>query len=549
MKKKVLLMALFVACLWSSMSTSVWAEGFWEGGHYDNGTEKGIEWDYYGRASDEEITTLTLTGEGTIEANAPWDTEFEEWQQAKSQVQKLVIEPGITEIGWYAFMDYEELVEVELPDTLTTINGWAFRNCNKLKSITIPDGVEIVWSCAFMECSNLESVTMTDSVQTIGPNAFYGTKWIDLIRDKDGFAVIDVNGILLDYSGDASEIWIPNNAKHINDSAMRGNNYIEVVNVPAEVQSIGEYAFFECDNLKEVYFEEGLRNIHSWVFEKCTNLTTVHLPNTLKTIGRETFFDCTHLEEILIPDSVEDIGEDAFVNTGLTSITLPITLTDIGAHAVGYTMVIENEENIYVPVEGFRIYGYTGSEAEIYANEESIEFVSIGSMEDSEEPAHPSEPEVPTDPSEPDTTVEEVVVVPENSTFTYVAGSDTNAVIYCTGEFEDFINVMMDGILVDPSNYTAEEGSTIITFTSEYLDTLSLGEHTVTINFTDDSVDVKLTIIKNTADGTKNELDKSNKNETDAPNTGEKENVYVYAIITFVALSGIIEIMRKKRII
>ena len=57
--------------------------------------------------------------------------------------------------------------------------------------------------------------------------------------------------------------------------------------------------------------------------------------------------------------------------------------------------------------------------------------------------------------------------------------------IRADGEISKFVGVYVDGELVDASNYTVTEGSTIVTFTPEYLKTLEEGDHTIEIQFTD----------------------------------------------------------------
>jgi lysophospholipase L1-like esterase len=49
----------------------------------------------------------------------------------------------------------------------------------------------------------------------------------------------------------------------------------------------------------------------------------------------------------------------------------------------------------------------------------------------------------------------------------------------------NFANVLVDDAIVDPADYTAASGSTEITLSADYLDTLSVGSHTLTVRFTD----------------------------------------------------------------
>ena len=60
---------------------------------------------------------------------------------------------------------------------------------------------------------------------------------------------------------------------------------------------------------------------------------------------------------------------------------------------------------------------------------------------------------------------------------------------------EELESVKMDGTVIDKANYDLTEGSTIVTFKTAYLDSLSEGEHTVTLCYSDNrSIDSKLTI-------------------------------------------------------
>ena len=60
--------------------------------------------------------------------------------------------------------------------------------------------------------------------------------------------------------------------------------------------------------------------------------------------------------------------------------------------------------------------------------------------------------------------------------------------------YEKFLSVKVDDVEVGSGNYTAESGSTKVTFKAEYLETLAEGEHTVEIVSTDGSASTAFTI-------------------------------------------------------
>ena len=75
--------------------------------------------------------------------------------------------------------------------------------------------------------------------------------------------------------------------------------------------------------------------------------------------------------------------------------------------------------------------------------------------------------------------------------------------IVSDGAFAKFTGVKVDDTLVDSKNYTAKEGSTIVTFKAEYVKSLALGTHTVKILFTDGEAATSITIALSDAEAVK----------------------------------------------
>ena len=84
------------------------------------------------------------------------------------------------------------------------------------------------------------------------------------------------------------------------------------------------------------------------------------------------------------------------------------------------------------------------------------------------------------------------------------------------GAFSKFVNVKVDGTIIDPTNYIVTEGSTIITLKPEFLKTLSEGSHTFEIAWTDGTASTSFTVAKNTSDAPGN--DDNNKDDNNDNN-------------------------------
>ncbi len=158
-------------------------------------------------------------------------------------------------------------------------------------------------------------------------------------------------------------------------------------------------------------------------------------------------------------------------------------------------------------------------------------------------------------------------IVPEVTDYTYVIGSGDGATIKCTGELKDFVSAYMDGVEVDRSNYTLREGSTILTFTSKYLDTLSVGKHKVTLKYTYASIDTELNILERSSasgsvsdtaangaagngvagNGAASGNGTNTSGRTGAPKTGDEAPVLPWVVISVLAAGICVTAASKKR--
>ncbi|MBR4059468.1 MAG: exo-alpha-sialidase [Lachnospiraceae bacterium] len=181
-----------------------------------------------------------------------------------------------------------------------------------------------------------------------------------------------------------------------------------------------------------------------------------------------------------------------------------------------------------------------------------------------------TEPTVTPTPSteptaEPTTspTPEAVEIVADKSDESYTVGSDGTVTIYCTGELDEFERVEVDGVEVDKSNYTLEEGSTILTFKASYLDTLAPGEHTVKMIYTGDrSVVTTLSATErvapdnnipsdNTADDEVTDETVGNSTAVPAVNatgtvTGDSSNFGLWMMLMLISIIGVAAVIVNK---
>ena len=150
------------------------------------------------------------------------------------------------------------------------------------------------------------------------------------------------------------------------------------ITIPSSVTEIEDGAFHSTFYLERVNLNEGLESIGNRSFENSNSIKELKFPSTLKSIGEKSFYDNSSLVKLELNDGLETIGENAFLGCrSLKSVTIPASVTSIGEKAFGY---YTTEKNEYKKYDGFTIYGYRGTAAETYANENGFTFIPLDSV-------------------------------------------------------------------------------------------------------------------------------------------------------------------------
>ena len=117
----------------------------------------------------------------------------------------------------------------------------------------------------------------------------------------------------------------------------------------------------------------------------------------------------------------------------------------------------------------------------------------------------------------------------------WTQNTDGSLAIRGSGEISKFREVKVDGVTVDPVNYTVTEGSTIITFKPEYLKSLSAGNHSFELVWTDGTAATNFTVAEN--------ADQSAK----SPKTGEDFSMALCTALLMVSCAGLAGMLEKRK--
>lgn len=149
---------------------------------------------------------------------------------------------------------------------------------------------------------------------------------IELRMTSNNFWVVvgvkDKNISELDIPDEVDGLWV----ESIADNAFAGNKQLRYVNLPDTISFIGENAFRNCVNLKEVcrYYSPDIELvIGARAFQGCFSLSKVYL-NNISELGEQAFQFCGSLERFPFADckNLTTFNKETFAHTGIQSITL-----------------------------------------------------------------------------------------------------------------------------------------------------------------------------------------------------------------------------------
>lgn len=116
--------------------------------------------------------------------------------------------------------------------------------------------------------------------------------------------------------------------------------------VTYSVREVDEYAFAQCANLTSVTFEYGVQYIGQHAFSN-SGITSVSLPNSITYISIGVFYGCENLSSIEIPNSVTTIQYETFAGCrSLASVTIPDGVTAIEESAFAGCSILAY---VYIP--------------------------------------------------------------------------------------------------------------------------------------------------------------------------------------------------------
>lgn len=232
--------------------------------------------------------------------------------------------------------------------TVTTICESVFKGVVNLKSVTIPNTIVSIGDDAFNGCNRLPQIIIPNTVTTMGQGAFGGCSSLSIYcaaTSKPTQWSSDWNPdnrpVVWGVKAEGDFIYLITNAARREVSIIKytGNSFNVVIpskptinGLQCNITGIGDYAFAECGNMKQIIIPNSVQIIGNYAFAGCAELSQIIIGSGITSIGESAFSGCGAVSYIKIGNATPPtISESTFEDIDKW-ITVDVPCTNIDAY-------------------------------------------------------------------------------------------------------------------------------------------------------------------------------------------------------------------------
>lgn len=311
--------------------------------------------------------TGNITVPNTLEGKTVISLDNEAFKSA-SNIKSVTISDTIKKIGYKCFQNCTSLTNIDL-GSITDISFDVFSGCTSLTSITIPKTLKNGSLTPSLNNTNITNINFEEGL-TVIPQKLCANTGITSIKVPS--SVTSIGYSAFENCQNLTSVDL-GNIKSISFDVFKDCPKLKNITIPKTLidgSTVDKGIFTGTTNLTSVTFENGLTEIPAGILQKCSGITSVTIPETVTKINCYAFSG-TSIKEITIPNSVNDIEYYVFKDcTKLTKVTILDNCTNIGL----FTIYPDKDTVFNNHNENLTIYCYEGSKVAEYAIKTKIKY-------------------------------------------------------------------------------------------------------------------------------------------------------------------------------
>ncbi len=234
----------------------------------------------------------------------------------------VVVQDGVKRICDHAFAGNDSVREVVLPEGVVAIGKYAFSACSSLETIRIPASISEIGDGAFANCGKISQIEVSPD------NPRYCV--------RDGMLMDKTTSTVVRAFGQPIRVEIPADVENIGEGAFSSMKSITFAVVPDSVRRIEKGAFSYCVQLEELLLPKRVEFCDGGIVQGCASLRAIEFPVGTARFSGQDLSHCDSLAELAPPEGVTALRGWKTIDCGnLARLVLPASLKDTDGAAYG----------------------------------------------------------------------------------------------------------------------------------------------------------------------------------------------------------------------
>lgn len=252
-----------------------------------------------------------------------------------NKLETICVPQSCKTIGYGAFGACLSLTKVFIPDGCNSFDSLAFAYSPKIDYIQIPSTLTSIGDYCFLQCYQLNVQDTLNRLVSVGitniPKCAFKETTAITINIPTEIESVGEYAFSMIHNLQSIEI----HAKYLDYRAFYKNNDLVFANIGSETIDSSVNIMQYCDKLTCINIGTNMNTIQYAAFSNNPRISHINIPSNIKTIDIVAFAYDNNLTSVVLNEGLETIGDYSFYGCGLEFVSIPKTVSRIGEGAFG----------------------------------------------------------------------------------------------------------------------------------------------------------------------------------------------------------------------
>ena len=278
-------------------------------------------------------------------------TSYAPFYNIRSQITSVTFGSSVQNIPGYLCygMNNASLTSISIPNSVQSIGNYVFKECSHLATVTIGEASSLATMGynVFENCTALTAIHIPNSLTALPKETFMGCSALASVTYGDAPTLATIGQYAFKNCSSLTSITIPASVTSIDCNA--GQSQIKSPFYGCTSLNSVVWNAATCSNFTYAYYNGNSHNYYTPFYNEFTHITSFTFGNTVEHIPSYLCYGMTGLTEITIPSSVTSIGANAFLNCSNITSVATNALTPPTIQTTTFPAAVESSAILTVP--------------------------------------------------------------------------------------------------------------------------------------------------------------------------------------------------------